>query len=192
MISNNLSWKGPNLSSPADPCTLSRYSWMYTTVYQFLWILFVKNVPFCIFEGRKIKIFGGISGAFTIKKQKLFFKVKADESLSCSRRDVRFRVCRGKRWRQHSLLSAALRHQKILTPPPDKKALHLGTSHAASEKQLLPIQVTAHGIFTVSPGYRVMSQAFLQNDFPWSLSVNIFQILTTLQCCTCKSYQAIN
>lgn len=32
MISNNLSWKGPDLSSHAVPCTLSRYSWMHTTV----------------------------------------------------------------------------------------------------------------------------------------------------------------
>lgn len=82
--------------------------------------------------------------------RKLCFRVEATERSSCNRWDMRLCVCGGKRWRKQAiclLLFSVTR--KMSTFPSDKEGLQPRTCHSSSEKQLLPIQVTMHLIFTV-------------------------------------------
>lgn len=120
-----------------------------------------KDLPFCISGKKKITLETSL-GILQSGSRKLCFKVEANESSSCNRWDIRLSVCGVKGWREPAiclLLFSVTR--KISVSPSDREGLQPGTCHTSSEKQLLPIQVTMHLIFTKSSGYRIMSQLFL-------------------------------
>lgn len=118
------------------------------------------------FLKEKIKTSEASLGILQSGSRKLRFKVEANERSSRNGWAIRLCVCRMKGWKRPAIgLRLFSVTRKISASPSDKEGLQPGTCHTSSEKQLLPIQVAMHLIFTKSSGYRIMSQLFLWNDF---------------------------